>query len=255
MKIKTLKFPGIQPSHKSWIRPDCNHLYDYLLLAMDSRLSSSIELFLSIVQFTSGNNTNKSWLSSISIAQNSDRLLCCDWLTLNLSHEYFSSLKTIHRSKLSFSEHSKISLETRDQRTRSDCSRTKRFGPVLGPGPKNLRNPGQSRTRTKKSRIKPERSVPEPGGLWIPAWDRSFGVTSGHLLGFGIQTGCHWINKFDSFIQIWFFQPVKCSVIIYTNKITTFSIAFSQPKLHLGRQVRQSRRIRSKVEDTLEEFG
>ena len=29
----------------------------------------------------------------------------------------------------------------------------------------------------------------------------------------------------DYFIQILFFQPVKCSVIIYTNKITTFSIA------------------------------
>ena len=119
---------------------------------MDSRLSSSIELFLSIVQFTSGNNANESWFSSISIAQNSDRLLCCDWLTLNLSHEYFSSLKTIHRSKLSFSEHSKNLHETRDPRTKTNWSRTKRFGPVLGP----------NRARTGKYGEIPDRLGPGP---------------------------------------------------------------------------------------------
>ena len=46
---------------------------------------------------------------------------------------------------------------------------------------------------------------------------------------------------------------MKCSVIIYTNKITAFSITFGQPKLHLGRQVRQSKRLRSKV--NYPEFG
>ena len=77
---------------------------------------------------------------------------------------YQSRLFQMWRCWIYFKIHSP---PTRDPRTRTDWSRTKRFGPVLGPdrtrtknfweiqdrtgpGPNILRNPGPTRTRTRK---------------------------------------------------------------------------------------------------------